>query len=549
MPSFQHINYLILLILIPALTGIFIYALQKKRGVVKKLGDSNLVQLLTSNHNPAAYLKKFILIMIALFFLILVLANLRNATGSEKISRNGIDVMIALDVSKSMLAQDIKPARLDRAKQLLSRLIDKLNNDRIGIVVFAGKAYLQMPLTGDHAAAKMYLNAANTESVPTQGTVIGDALKSCYASFNTKEKKYKAIILISDGEDHDEGAVKTAAQMGQEGVVIFTVGIGSAQGSPLMDESTNQLKTDQHGNTVISKLDEGMLRSIAEKGNGRYILFQNTDDVIEKIRSDLAGMDQRDVTDESLMYYKSFFRYFLVIAFILLIIEIFISENKNKKNRYLKLKPGLVILFVLIGLSVSAQSSKENQAIKKGNEAYKRNDFVNALDEYGKVIEMNAGNAMAQFNQGNALFRTDKKVEAVISYENAIKKLEKPRAKSNAYYNKGVVLQYEKKLPECIDAYKKALILDPENEDARQNLQKALQQQQQKNEENKDQKKNRQDRQKEDEKKQEPRQQQSKLSRKEAEEKLKALMQQEKNLQDKLHKVNPATVNRPEKDW
>ena len=552
MPEFQHIRYLILLALIPALTGIFIYALYKKRLTAKKLGDRDLVKLLTSNHNPSAYLQKFLLIVLAFGILILALANLRSATGSEKVSRNGIDVMIALDVSKSMLAQDIKPTRLDRAKQLLSRLVDKLSNDRVGIVVFAGKAYLQMPLTGDHAAAKMYLNAANTESVPTQGTVIGDALKSCYASFNTKEKKYKAVILISDGEDHDEGAIKTAAQMGQDGVLIYTVGIGSPQGSPLFDESTGQLKTDKDGNTIISKLNEEELRSIAEKGNGKYILFQNTDDVVENIKSELAGMDQRNVTDDSLMNYRSYFRYFLAVAFLFLLIELFISEKKNRKNIYLKLKPALVTLLIFIIQTVSAQTQKENLAIKKGNEAYKNNDFTHALGEYGKVVEKNPDNATAQFNLGNALYKTDKKEEAAVAYDKALKKLDKPAEKSNASYNKGVVFQNDKKLPECIEAYKNSLKLDPANEDARQNLQKALQQQkqqQQKQDQKKEPEKKKQDQKKDEEKKQEPKPQQSKLTRKDAEEKLKALMEQEKNLQDKLHKVNATLVNKPEKDW
>ncbi len=551
MPEFQHIKYLILLSLIPALVGIFIYALYKKRLIIKKLGDKDLVKLLTSNHSPSAYLQKFLLIVLAFGILIMALANLRSTTGSEKVSRNGIDVMIALDVSKSMLAQDVKPTRLDRAKQFLSRLVDKLSNDRVGIVVFAGKAYLQMPLTGDHAAAKMYLNAANTESVPTQGTVIADALKSCYASFNSKEKKYKAILLISDGEDHDEGAIKVAAEMGQEGVVIYTIGIGSPQGSPLIDETTNQIKTDKDGNTVISKLNEDELRAIAEKGNGKYILFQNTDDVVENIKSELAGMDQRNVTDDSLLNYRSYFQYFLAIAFLFLIIEIFISEKKNRKNNYLKLKPALAILFVFTGLAASAQTQQENLTIKKGNEAYKNNDFVNALNAYGNVLEKNPGNAAAQFNQGNALYKTDKKDEAVNAYDNAIKKLNTPVEKSNAYYNKGVVFQNDKKLPECIVAYKDALKLDPENEDARQNLQKALQQQKekQKPDQKKDQNKKKQDQKKDEEKKQEPKPQQSKLTRKDAEEKLKALMEQEKNLQDKLHKVNATTVNKPEKDW
>ena len=553
MPRFQHIEYLILLALIPVLAGIFIYALYKKRSVIKKLGDKDLVALLTSNHNASAYIGKFLLVVSAVAILILALANLRSATGSEKVNRNGIDVMIALDVSKSMLAQDIKPTRLDRAKQLLGRLVDKLSNDRVGIVVFAGKAYLQMPLTGDHAAAKMYLNAATPETVPTQGTVINDALKSCYASFNSKEKKYKAIVLISDGEDHDEGAVQTAAQMGQEGVMIYTVGIGSPEGAPLMDEATNQPKVDKEGNMVISKLNEDELRTIAEKGNGKYMLFQNTDAVVNNITSELAGMDQRNVTDDSLLNYKTYFRYFLAVAFLFLLIELFISEKKNRKNKYLKLKPALATLFIFAGFTAAAQTAKEQKAIKEGNEAYKNNDFPKALDAYGQVIQKNPANATAQFNQGNALYRTDKKEEAVNAYNNAVKKLDKPVEKSNAYYNKGVVLQNDKKLAECIEAYKNALKLEPANEDARQNLQKALQQQkqeQQKKDQNKDQNKKKQDQKKDKEpQKQEPKPQQSKLTRKDAEEKLKALMEQEKNLQDKLHKVNASSVTKPEKDW
>jgi len=548
MPHFQYTIFFLLLAIVPILAGLFVYALYKKRAAAKKLGDKDLVEILSSNYSSAAYLKKFLLIVSAAGILVLALANLRSATGSEKVSRNGIDVMIALDVSKSMLAQDIKPTRLDRAKQLLSKLVDKLSNDRVGIVVFAGKAYLQMPLTGDHAAAKMYLSAATPETVPTQGTVIGDALKSCYASFNSKEKKYKAVILISDGEDHDEGAVKTAAQMAQEGVVIYTVGIGSPQGATLIDEATGQPKTDNQGNIVISKLNEDELREIAQNGNGKYTLFQNTDAVVDNLTSELAGMDQRNVTDDSLVNYKSYFQYFLLAALLFLLIETFISENKRRN--YLRIKPAMVMLFVCFSSFASAQTKKEKLIIKKGNEAYKKGAYAEAAESYGQVVQQNPLNATAQFNNGNALYKTDKKEDALKAYDKSISNLGNDVEKSNAYYNKGVVLQNDKKLPECIDAYKKALKLAPDNEDARQNLQKALQQQkqqQEKKDQNNDKKK--QDQQKEQEKKKDPKPQQSKLSRKDAEEKLKALMQQEKALQDKLHKVNAASVNKPEKDW
>ncbi len=548
MPAFQHIEFLYLLVLIPVLFALYFYALHKKKNTVKKLGDKDLIELLTSNHSTGKYRIKIFLVAIGMFFLIISLANPRSKTGSEKVNRNGIDVMIALDVSKSMLARDIQPTRLERAKQALSRMVDKLSNDRIGIVIFAGKAYLQMPLTADHAAAKMYLNAATTESVPTQGTVIGDALKTCFASFNANEKKYKAVILISDGEDHDDGAVKTAAEMGQEGILICTIGIGSPNGAPLMDENTNQYKTDIDGNTIVSKLNETTLIDIAEKGNGKYILFQSADDVVEKVVKALSGLEKRTVTDELTGNFKSFFLYFLLTAFIFLLIELFISEKKNKKNNYLKLKPATLFLFSFILFSGTVRAQKENQVIKQGNDAYRSNDFLKATDAYEQVVQKDPENAIAQFNLGNALFRVNKKEDAVIAYDKSIKYLKKPVEKSNAFYNKGVLLQKEKKLPECIEAYKNALKIDPDNEDARQNLQIALQQQK-KQQQKQDQKKNKDQKKQEQDQKQEPKPQQSKITRKEAEEKLKALMQQEKNLQDKLHKVNAASVKKPEKDW
>src|ERR1700754_864958 len=237
--SFQYKEYLVVLAAIPVLLLLYFFVLYWKKRIAKKIGDANLVKEIIKNHSPQKFALKFVLILAAFALGAFALANPRSPKGVEKVNRNGIDVMIALDVSKSMLAQDVKPNRLERAKQALGKLIDKLSNDRVGIVVFAGRAYLQMPLTGDHGAAKMYLGSASTDVVPTQGTVISDALKMCYASFNAKEKKYKAVILISDGEDHDEGALKTAGEMAENGIIINTVGIGSPQGSTIIDGLTN----------------------------------------------------------------------------------------------------------------------------------------------------------------------------------------------------------------------------------------------------------------------------------------------------------------------
>jgi Ca-activated chloride channel family protein len=545
MPQFQYIQLLVLLVLVPVISFMYLYARRKKKSTIKKIGDPELVNQLMGRYNHKGFFQKFLLVSLAMACLVIALANMRVPKGSEKISRNGIDVMIAIDVSKSMLAQDVQPTRLDRAKQLLSRLIDKLANDRIGIVIFAGKAYLQMPLTGDHAAAKMYLSSASTESVPTQGTVIGDALKMCYASFNTKEKKYKAVLLISDGEDHDETALQTADQMAAQGIVINTIGIGSPGGAPIMDVSTGQMKTDAEGNTVISRLNEQELRAIAEKGNGLYMLYNNTEEVASMIAAQLATMDQRSVKDDSLINYKSYAQWFLALALLMLVSELFIREMKRIKN--LKAKPVTAVLLLIITLSAPAFAQNEKVIIKEGNDAYKKKDYPSAADQYNKVLQKNPGNTTAQFNLGNALYKSEKPDDAVVAYDKSISRLTKPVQKSNAWYNKGVVLHNEKKLPECIAAYKNALKLDPNNEDARQNLQKALQQQKQ--EEKKDQKDKEQDQQQNKNNQSEPKPKPSRITKKDAEEKLKALMQKEKNLQDKLHKVNEAGPNKPEKDW
>ncbi len=544
MLRFQYIEYLYLLILVPVLLGLFFYALHKKKVTRKKLGDPGLIQQLTAGYSSRSYRVKFILVLFSVALLVLALANLRKPAGEQKISRNGIDVMIALDVSKSMLAKDIQPNRLERAKQLLSRIVDRLGNNRVGIVIFAGKAYLQMPLTGDHAAARMYLSAASTESVPTQGTVIGDALKMCYASFNPKEKKYKAVILISDGEDHDENAVEVAKEMAKSGVIIHTVGIGSPQGSPLVADATGAYVKDSEGNTVISKLNEAALRSISQETAGLYQVFQNTDNASSNIMTQLNSMEQRTVVDDSLVNYESYFTWILLAVLVLLLIEFLLSEKKKMSNNKQVYTAALTVFFLLMmGMPVQAQEEKE--LIFSGNEAYKKKDYEKAANDYGQVVKKNPQNVTAQYNLGNAQYKAKKKEEALAAYDEATRQLTDSIEKGNAFYNKAVVQQNDKKLAECIEAYKAALRLDPKNEDARHNLQKALQQQkkeQQKKEQDKKQQKQKQEEQK-------PKPQPSKLTKQDAENKLKALMQKEKELQDKLHKINNASANKPEKDW
>jgi Ca-activated chloride channel family protein len=228
-----------------------------------------------------------------------------------------------------MLAADLAPDRLERAKQFVNKLINEMPDDRVALVLFAGKAYLQMPLTVDHRAAQMFVSSASPDAVPQQGTVISDALKMSANVFNNADKKFKAVILISDGEDHNEDAVTTAKTLAQQGVMINTIGIGSPGGAEIIDPATGQAKKDEAGNTVISKLNEEELKLIAKVTNGVYIRFQSSDEAVSLLKGQLSQIDRKAFGDESMMNFRNYFLWFTAAMFILLVIEQFIPERKK----------------------------------------------------------------------------------------------------------------------------------------------------------------------------------------------------------------------------
>jgi Ca-activated chloride channel homolog len=328
--QFQHPENFIGLLLIPLLILLFYRLMGWKKKLVKKIGDPSLVALLVRSFSAKNFTLKFALVCGAVFLLVAGLANLRAKGSTENISRQGVDVMIVLDVSKSMLAGDVKPSRLDKAKQLLYRLVDRLQNDRIGLILFAGRSYMQMPLTTDHSAAKLYISEAGPDAVPTQGTVFAEALTMANNSFNRNEHKYKAVVLISDGEDHDPDAAKIAKQMADDGVMVNTVGIGSAEGATLIDPETREPKKDDKGNIVISKLNEQELSSISDLTNGIYIHLDNLEDATLTLAERLDSIEKRALSDSEFINYKNYFPWFIALAGLLLILELFIPERKRK---------------------------------------------------------------------------------------------------------------------------------------------------------------------------------------------------------------------------
>ncbi len=331
---FQEIYYLYALALVPLLIVLFIATLYWRTRRLKKMGDERLVGAQLLGFIPGRSTFKFVLVTLALSAIIIGWANLQAGDKVEKLERKGVDVVIALDVSKSMLAKDIQPDRLTRAKQLIMQMADKMHNDRVAFIVFAGRAYLQVPLTIDYSTLKMMVQNVSTKMVPTQGTVIGEAIDMAITSFSQTERKYKSLIIISDGEDHDEKAAQKIKEAADAGIIVHTVGIGSPQGTTLFDPETNSVKLDDKGSPVISKLNEDELKSLAAAGGGTYSLLLNSEDVANKLVSHLEGMEQKNLGSVVYTDFTSYFQYFLLAGFITLIIEWLLpgAKLKPKKN-------------------------------------------------------------------------------------------------------------------------------------------------------------------------------------------------------------------------
>lgn len=332
MLSFENINFLLGLLVLLPLVLVFVLVLRWKNRVKKALGDPELVEALTQTYSPKLYRIKFLAVLLAIVTGIIALANLRKPEQGSNEKKAGIDVMIALDVSKSMLSEDIKPSRLEKAKQCINLLLDQLGDDRVGLVLFAGRAFLQMPLTADVAAAKLFVSNASTDVVSVQGTELGDALRLCDNSLDTKQKKYKAVVLISDGEDHDPKSEEALRQLTDHGVVVYTIGIGTPEGSPIMEPGASDYKRDENGQTVISRLNEKELSDIATQTSGRYFRLDNSEAVANGVAQDLGTLDKKLIAATGNRQYASFFPFFLAFAILVLVMEIFIPEVKKMKQ-------------------------------------------------------------------------------------------------------------------------------------------------------------------------------------------------------------------------
>lgn len=329
---FEYIEHLYYLALLVPLVLAFIWYVVWRRRSIAKLGEIQLVDRLMPERSVVRHPVKFILAAIALASLVVAYANPQMGSKYEKVKRKGIELIVALDVSRSMMAEDVKPNRLERAKQFISKLIEKTPGDKVGLIVFAGNSYLQVPITVDHSATKLLLNTVSPEMVPTQGTDIGGAIHMALRSYEGTEKKHKALVIISDGEDQEDDALTAADDATNQGVVIHTIGIGDPQGAPIPEYKGGvqaNFKRDENGNIVLTKLNEQMLQQIALKGNGKYFHMSSGNDELNQLLAQLNGMEKKENEEKIVTDYESQFQYFIIVALFLLTLEFFISERKG----------------------------------------------------------------------------------------------------------------------------------------------------------------------------------------------------------------------------
>ena len=332
MINFADSQYLLLLLLIPFFIVIQFVVLRLRRNRIRRFGDEALVSQMMPSYSQTKVWVSLSLFVIGFFFFVIGLSRPQIGAALKERETKGAEIMIVLDVSNSMLAEDYSPNRLERAKLAISRLVDKLRDDRIGLIVFAGNSFVQLPVTTDYISAKMFLNSISTESVPIQGTAIGDAINTAIRSFSAQSEKSRAIIVITDGENHEDDPVAAAKQAAELGIRVFAIGVGSPEGKPIPLDG--ELIKDKDGNIVVTRLDESVLKEVAAAGNGVYVRAGNSEFGLNPIIEQIDRLE--DETYNSIVFeeWDEQFMYFLGIALVFFVIEMLIGDRKSRKHLF-----------------------------------------------------------------------------------------------------------------------------------------------------------------------------------------------------------------------
>ena len=335
---FANPDFLYLFFLLPVLVAVFLYYNHRRRQNIRKYGDPALLQELmptVSKYRPDV---KFGLTFSALALTIFMLARPQFGSKMETVKRSGVEAVIALDISNSMLAEDVTPSRLEKAKKLISRLVDTFNNDKVGMIVFAGEAFTQLPITSDYVSAKMFLESINPSLITTQGTDIGAAIRLAMKSFTPNDGVGRAIVVITDGENHEGGAIEAAKEAAEKNMQVFILGIGSPDGSPIPEErGSNHFRKDKDGNVIVTRLNEQMCQEIAKAGNGMYIRVDNSNSAEKILNEEISKLAKTDVESQVFTDFDEQFQALAWLVLILLVVEMLILERKNPLFKNIRL--------------------------------------------------------------------------------------------------------------------------------------------------------------------------------------------------------------------
>ena len=564
---FASPQYLYLLLVLVALAAIHYYIIYKKKRQVKRFGDPELTKQLflgVSRWRPEV---KFWITMLALASFIVALARPQFGTRLDTRERTGIEAIIALDVSNSMLAEDVKPNRLEKAKMMVSNMVDGMKDDKIGLIVFAGQAFVQLPITSDYVSAKMFLETISPAMMSVQGTDIAEAINLSMRSFTQQEDISRAIFVITDGEDNEAKGVEAAKQAAAKGVRVYVLGIGNPGGAPIPIPGTGQYIIDDEGNTVISKLSEEMCREIATAGGGSYIYVDNSSSAQKKLSEQVDRLAKAKMESQIYSEYDEQFQGFILIGLLLLLLDVFLLERESKSTWLSNLfhRGRSVSTICLLFFSLAAFSQTDRDYIRRGNRLMRDSVYDKAQVEYQKAIEKDNTNPISHYNLGNALLYQNKAEDAMKEYETAAR-LEKDKTRlAQIYHNMGVVLQSAKQFDKAVACYRNSLRNDPTNDETRYNYALALfqlkknqggqdNQDQQKDDKGQDEKKEQEQQQqqqkqdKKDEQQQQPQPEQ--MSRENAEQMLNAAMQDEKATQEKIQKAQQKRQQKQlQKQW
>lgn len=571
---FENPQYLYFLLLIPVLIGLFWLNRRVGRRRLLRLGKPQYVKRLMADVSPKRVWAKFCLLLGALAFLVLALARPQMGMRLKTEQMDGIEVVVAMDVSNSMMATDVSPTRLEKAKQVVLSLCNRLKNDKIALVVFAGDAFLQMPMSADNVSVSMFLDDINTGMIPTQGTSIAEALNVSLGSFSTQKDVKRAVVVITDGEDHEGGVDEALAALKKKGAQVYVMGIGSTKGSPI--RIGRDYLRDENGEIVITRLNEQMCRNIAKSANGAYIHIDNTNSAQDELVDDLNRLQRTNLQSDAYEEYNDLFPWMAVVALILLILEVVVQPRRTHYFDSWHLftarphggKTAVLLIGVMMIMGAGCQSpTRTNTPVKvqtnKGNIAFHKNADSLSVIHYKKALALDSVNYKAHYNLGNSYLTQGKAEEAVKEYEKSLQCNPTNIIKAAAYHNIGVINQSAQRYDEAIEAYKHSLRAFPRDDRTRYNLalcqrlrkkspnQNQQQQQQQQN------KNNQQDKQQQQ---QSPQQQQSQqqqqqsqredMSKQNAEQMLRAVQMKERDTQQKLkRKQVPATRRRLEKNW